>query len=109
MGWSMLTRLPSVSRNETYCPTPGIAIGSPSTSPPISLSSDTQAAEFTLRGAVGYPPERISPRSAASRDPFSFREDGIRRALIVLRATLLCAPLSSCWTNGPDPVDPYLE
>ena len=31
MGWSMLTRLPSVSVNETYCPTPGISTGSPST------------------------------------------------------------------------------
>src|SRR5262249_18949918 len=31
MGWSMLPRLPSVSLNETYRPTPGIAIGSPST------------------------------------------------------------------------------
>lgn len=30
-GWSRLTRLPSVSVNETYCRTPGISIGSPST------------------------------------------------------------------------------
>src|SRR5262245_15683845 len=30
----MLTRLPSVSRNETYLPTPGICIGSPRTLPP---------------------------------------------------------------------------
>ena len=34
----MLTRLPSVSLNETYCPTPGIAIGSPSTSPPAVVA-----------------------------------------------------------------------
>lgn len=31
MGWSILTRFPSVSVNETYRPTPGISIGSPST------------------------------------------------------------------------------
>jgi len=30
----MLIRLPSVSMNETYCPTPGINTGSPSTVPP---------------------------------------------------------------------------
>jgi len=33
-GWSMLTLLPSVSKNATYNPTPGISIGSPSTLPP---------------------------------------------------------------------------
>src|SRR4030095_15682472 len=38
MGWAMLTRLPLVSVNETYCPTPGISIGSPSTCPPASAT-----------------------------------------------------------------------
>jgi hypothetical protein len=33
-GWSMLTLLPSVSKKDTYNPTPGISIGSPSTLPP---------------------------------------------------------------------------
>jgi hypothetical protein len=37
-GCSMLTRLPSLSMNETYRPTPGISIGSPSTSPPASVT-----------------------------------------------------------------------
>jgi hypothetical protein len=34
MGCSMLTRLSSVSTNETYWPMPGISIGSPGTVPP---------------------------------------------------------------------------
>src|SRR5262245_56239910 len=34
----LLTRLPSVSKNDTYCPTPGISIGSPSTLPPASVT-----------------------------------------------------------------------
>ena len=34
----MLTRLPSVPVNETYLPTPGISIGSPSTVPPAWLT-----------------------------------------------------------------------
>ena len=34
----MLTRLPSVSKNDTYLPTPGISIGSPSTLPPVSVT-----------------------------------------------------------------------
>src|SRR5262249_13128938 len=38
MGCSMPTRLPSVSVNETYWPTPGISIGSPSTLPPASTT-----------------------------------------------------------------------
>ena len=38
MGCSVLTRLPSVSVNETYCPTSGISIGSPSTLPPASVT-----------------------------------------------------------------------
>src|SRR5690242_17108374 len=37
-GCSMLIRLPSVSVNETYWPTPGISIGSPSTLPPASCT-----------------------------------------------------------------------
>src|SRR5215207_10783433 len=35
-GWSKLTRFRSVSKKETYFPTPGISIGSPRTSPPAS-------------------------------------------------------------------------
>src|SRR5215475_12222835 len=38
IGCSILMRLPSVSVNETYCPTPGISIGSPSTFPPASVT-----------------------------------------------------------------------
>jgi hypothetical protein len=34
----MLTRLPSVSKNETYWPTPGISIGSPRTLLPASVT-----------------------------------------------------------------------
>src|SRR5215472_7126550 len=34
----MLTRLPSVSKNETYWPMLGISIGSASTSPPASMT-----------------------------------------------------------------------
>ena len=34
----MLTRLPSVSKNETYWPTPGMSNGSPSTLPPASVT-----------------------------------------------------------------------
>ena len=34
----MLARLPSVSKKDTYCPTPGISIGSPSTFPPASVT-----------------------------------------------------------------------
>src|SRR6266705_3146355 len=37
-GCSIATRLPSVSRKDTYDPTPGISIGSPSSSPPASLT-----------------------------------------------------------------------
>src|SRR5688500_1891182 len=33
-GCYMLTRLPSVSKNDTYCPMPGIFIGSPRILPP---------------------------------------------------------------------------
>ena len=33
-GCSRLTRLPSGSANDTYAPTPGISMGSPSTCPP---------------------------------------------------------------------------
>src|SRR5262249_14292383 len=38
IGCSILTRFPSVSVNETYCPTPGISSGSPSTVPPASVT-----------------------------------------------------------------------
>src|SRR5215468_10312584 len=38
IGCSILTRLPSVSVNETYCPTPGISSGSPSTFPPAAVT-----------------------------------------------------------------------
>ena len=34
----MLRRLPSVSKNATYLPTPGISMGSPSTSPPADAT-----------------------------------------------------------------------
>ena len=50
MGWSMLTRLPSVSVNETYCPTPGTSIGSPSTFPPASVTFPTDS--FILSTAI---------------------------------------------------------
>src|SRR5438093_5727155 len=38
LGCNILTRLPSVSKNATYFPTPGISIGSPSTLPPASAT-----------------------------------------------------------------------
>src|SRR5262245_13535630 len=46
----MLTRLPSVSLKETYCPTPGIAIGSPSTSPPafVTFSTDSSMSSTAM-------------------------------------------------------------
>src|ERR1700745_3856969 len=37
-GCRMHTRLPSGSTTETYCPTPGISIGSPSTLPPAAVT-----------------------------------------------------------------------
>ena len=38
-GCSMLWRLPSVSTNDTYWPTPGMGMGSPMTSPPAALTT----------------------------------------------------------------------
>src|SRR5262249_53875733 len=50
----MLTRLPSVSKNETYRPTLGISMGSPSTSPPASvtrrMAASTSSTERTTDG-----------------------------------------------------------
>ena len=37
-GCNILARFPSVSKNDTYCPTPGISIGSPRTLPPASAT-----------------------------------------------------------------------
>ena len=37
-GCCMLTRLPSVSVNDTYRPTPGISVGSPSTFTPAAVT-----------------------------------------------------------------------
>src|SRR5215470_1269737 len=55
----MLTRLPSVSKNDTYRPTLGISMGSPSTSPPASvtrlIAASMSSTETTTDGccAVG--------------------------------------------------------
>src|SRR5215831_17448062 len=50
----MLTRLASVSKNETYRPTLGISMGSPSTSPPASvtrrIAASTSSTERTTHG-----------------------------------------------------------
>src|SRR5262249_60416485 len=54
IGCSILTRLPSVSVNETYCPTPGISSGSPSTVPPASATrrpaAETSSPAINLEG-----------------------------------------------------------
>jgi hypothetical protein len=61
-GCNMLTRLPSVSRNETYLPTPGICIGSPRTLPPSfptrriadSMSSTPMTIDGYCAGQSGF-------------------------------------------------------
>src|SRR5215203_5687657 len=54
LGCSMLTRLPSVSKNETYRPTPGISIGSPRTLPPARstrfIADTTSSTAMTIDG-----------------------------------------------------------
>jgi hypothetical protein len=53
MGWRMLTRLPSVSVNETYRPMPGISMGSPRTLPPAPVIFFT-ALPISLAAEVSY-------------------------------------------------------
>src|SRR5262249_46477021 len=61
-GCNMLTRLPSVSKNETYRPTPGICIGSPRTLPPSfptrriadSMSSTPMTIDGYCAGQSGF-------------------------------------------------------
>jgi hypothetical protein len=74
-GWSILFRLPSVSRKETYCPIPGISMGSPSTSPPalVTLVIDSRISLTPITtdgycagqsGFLGNKPPLIAPAGA---------------------------------------------
>lgn len=61
-GCNMLTRFRSESKNETYRPTPGISIGSPSTSPPdsdifliaVRISATAMTTEGYCAGQSGF-------------------------------------------------------
>src|SRR5829696_5048933 len=75
-GWSKLTRFRSVSKKETYFPTPGISIGSPRTSPPASriflIEALMAATPMTTAGTCAGQSERfcqnpplMAPRGAS--------------------------------------------
>src|SRR5215510_8727862 len=95
----MLTRLPSVSKNETYRPTLGISMGSPSTWPPASvtrrIAASTSSTQRTtdVRWPVGIPSEEAAinrPRAyRAALIPFGGRGKDIVAHLLPKH---LCLP-----------------
>src|SRR5262249_9099080 len=75
MGWSMAPRFFSVSKKDTYLPTPGISLGSPSTSPPaastFAIAARTSSTAMTMFGYCAGQSDRFGNRPPLIR-PDSF-------------------------------------
>ncbi len=86
----MLARLPSVSMNETYSPTPGISIGSPSTLPPAAATflMAMASAERPWRAARGFSSRMTS--SSRSR-PIGWLEALFLPSRIALETTAIAS------------------